>query len=1031
MTTWEPKTKWYEDEIALKEQDLQVQQYESVSQRTWQPKPKWWQTTPIAEQEVETPFWRSILNVFSTPFEWIDENIIKPGGSLIGTTLGFVPEVEREVGEDYWDWKRRSWEEWDSPGFKVPNPFGEGDWTIDVRGIMQLAPWLLIPGAGQVGTAARAGRGIAGAVGKVSKPLGYAVEYSPWGIVEKTAGVALKGAVKGTFALTGKASTLIGERVFGKYKPPPTPPEVLELGKYIKETVLPAKKAMTPAEKAMRAEQELKQKKIYERVNKGEITQEQADNLLKESRYYEGGVKSKFAVTEENLARRKVEAIADVEKRIKSGEISESVGKGLITRINKSPQYLLRDLSGNVKVLKDTINKAVESGNVRHNSADALDDFLLNGTLPPDFILRDWNRIFGMEFTKAVGALTKQGTGSKVVDALNLPRALIASMDLSATLRQGLILGVLHPTKVPVWFGKQLKALVSEKWSYEIDDAMRQNPLYRQAVDDGVYFAPLRDAAPTAAEELFMSNTARLVPGVRRSERAFITYLNQARMSAYESAYGAMKSQAATPEMFKMLGQFINQASGRGSLPKSLEKYSPMLNTVIFSPRLQMATLQLPRQFGRMLLSKNPYMRKEAAKSLVAFAGAGAGLIGLMKATGSSVELDPRSGDFGKIIIGDTRLDIWRGYLQYARFGAQMLAGERKSAYGNMNDAQRSEIVTRFLQSKSSPAAGLIADLLKGETYMGEPIFSDTTGFLGVLKEKTVPLALQDIIDAMEQNGTNGLLVSTPALLGVGALTYINDYVRVKEKIAGEYGYDSWDDLDPQTQRHIQNTNREYQIASIKYDRNIMGTAFGDWRLAGKAVEDVFKETVDMAVAQYKDTGDGYQFRERVSDAYTARRGGYAAREKEERFEDIVRRLNVKNPIQSLVELGPEREAINTYYQALWGDDMYNQYGEYDFAEADARKEELRAHMGQEMFDYVEEYQGMKYDTYPPEFQELKQAQITMKPYWDIRNQLIEIYGERFLETTKGQRLLTKLRQNLRKRDPKIAYYYDMFYARK
>jgi len=227
-----------------------------------------------------------------------------------------------------------------------------------------------------------------------------------------------------------------------------------------------------------------------------------------------------------------------------------------------------------------------------------------------------------------------------------------------------------------------------------MDDVLRSHRLYGEAIDNGVEFTALRRGAQLfAKEEPFASNLAQRIPFVRRSERAFTGFLNEMRMSAYEAAHNAMTAQGASPAHFKLMANFINIASGRGTLPANLNRYAPVLNTVLFSARYQMSTLQLPRQLGRMLLSGNPYMRKEAAKALVAFVGGGTALLALLKNTGvGKVETDPRSGDFGKIQIGETRLDIWRGYIQYARFMAQMLTGERKTAYGNMNKVQRYDI---------------------------------------------------------------------------------------------------------------------------------------------------------------------------------------------------------------------------------------------------------------------------------------------------------------------------------------------------
>jgi len=431
-----------------------------------------------------------------------------------------------------------------------------------------------------------------------------------------------------------------------------------------------------------------------------------------------------------------------------------------------------------------------------------------------------------------------------------------------------------------------------------------------------------------------------------------------------------------------------------------------------------------------MLISQNPYMRKEAAKTLLTFVGGGVGLLSLLNATGNKVETDPRSGDFGKIKVGDTRLDIWRGYLQYTRFIAQMLTGERKSAYGNMNKAERSEVASRFLQSKSSPAFGLMADLLRGETFMGEPIFNDTTGFSRAAMQRVIPLAMQDIMDAVEQNGSNGALVAAPAMLGIGALTYVNNYIRVKNKIAEDEGFTSWDEIDPKTQREIENRNAELQAAQIDFDRQVMGTAWGDWRNAGQAIDDVFTHNVEQASAKFSASGNGIEYRDDITTAFAERRGGFAAREREDRFADIVKRNNITNTAEALVSLGPEQLAIKVYYDALFGEDMYDEFGDYRFDEARLRKEQLQQQLGAEMFDYVEEYQGLKFENLPAEFHELQEAKEIMKPYWAVREEVAKMFGVAFSESSRGQTMISKIRKGKRLTDPRMEAAYQRFYSR-
>ena len=1022
---------------------------------TPQPQPIPQPKVELIEKPKEIPTWQRALKYFAVPFEWVDETLIKPGLALSGTATGIVEEVERKPGEDFWEWKKRSWAGWETPGIDISVPWSEDPLRLDVRGVLELAPWLLIPGAGQVGGGLRAARGVSGLLGRLGtigqktvlsgafkavapagRVLGYGVEYSPWGLVEKTAGVALKGGFRAAGKVSERVSTAVGEKLFGKYVPPPVPASVQKLTKFAKEVIRPARKEFkTAIKERLRPRQEAMTQQILASYRKGEIPFSEIQKRYAQAR--KGALAPEFAFTPEALAARQVKAIAEIEARMASGELTQQGGKALITKLEKSPAYkAVQFTKEEAKELHDLIVNGVETGLVKSRVADDFLSMVLEGTIPQPYSLGEMKKVFGSDFAKAIGQLRGMSTDKveRFIDTLNIGRSLQASMDLSGTLRQGLILSLLHPTQTPKWFGRQVKALFSEKWSSEIDDAMKASPQFKEIMAaTKSYMAPLTDATIHTGEELFASSAARRIPGIRRSERAFVTYLNQARWTSLEAGYNAMKAQGATAKEFELFGKFIDLASGRGVIPKSLEKFSPVFNAMLFSPRLQAATLQLPRQIGRMLLSKNPYMRKEAAKSLITFVGGGSAVLGLLNATGNKVELDPRSGDFGKIKIGETRLDIWRGYLQYSRFAAQMLTGERKSAYGNINEVQRGELAWRFLQSKSSPAFGLMVDLLRDETYMGKPIFDDTTGFSKAAKERVLPLALQDVIDAMEMDGMNGLWVAAPAGLGVGALTYVNDLVLVKQEIAKEAGYDSWDDIDPKTQREIENRNTELQTAYIEFDRQVMGTAWGDWRGAGNAVEDVFRENVEKAIAQYREEGDGVQFRGKVGDAFMSRRGGYDARSKEIRFEDIVRRLESTDLLESAVELGPEQMAIRTYNDALYGDEMHDEFGDYRFDEAEIRKQQLRQQLGDERFDYVEEYRGLKFENFPPEFQELIQAKIVMRPYWQVESNYLDLlFGGKEPRTKSGirrlDRLVSRQRKKLRRENPDIEAAYNQFY---
>ena len=945
------------------------------------------------EQPLSLPFWQRALQVFGAPFNWIDENIIKPGLGVVGTATGLVPEVARLPGEDFFEWKRRSWANLKTSGIDMNVPWSDEKVRLDFKGVLELAPWLLIPGAGQVGAGVRVARGVAGVLGKLGpagKALGIAVEYSPWGLVEKGVGATFRGIGK----VTGLASKKVGERVFGKIPEKVVTPEVAKFTKIMNEVVIPQEKAFLKELPALRARQAAFAEDIATQVRAGTLDPIKAITM---KAGLAGGIKEQFAVK-----------------------------AGLMT--TKEVRSLMR-----------SIYEASENGLASRDTAQALHSmFLGSGELLAPRHFKELTGIFGADFGKALQGLSgmKQGLFDKVVDILNIPRAVLASTDISAVGRQGLILGLSRPKNVPTSFGRMMKALFSEKAALETDTAMRATKEFRDFTQMGGYFAPIaKTAAAAIREETFVTPLTARIPFVRRSERAFVTYLNSLRLGAWRDASNAYRAQGAGQKELKSLARFIDMASGRGDIPKSLEKFAPALNTILFSPRLQVATLSLPKQLGRMLLSGNPYERKEAARALVTFAGAGTGLIALLQATGISgkTATDPRAGDFGKIKIGETRFDIWRGYVQYIRFISQMMTGERLSAFGNMNKVKRDEVAWRFLQSKSSPAFGLLVDLMKGENYQGEPLFEKTTGAIKTARNRFMPLAIQDIMDAVEQNGEVGAWVGIPAVLGVGSLTYVNDFVRVKQRIAEEEGFETWDEIDPKTRREIMNRNVELQAAQIDYDRQVMGTAFGDWRNAGKAIEDVFIENVEAATNQYRtseEPNSGVVFREKITSAFTERRGGYSAREKEERFAEIVKRHNLPDTAEALVALGPEQLAIKSYFDALFGDDMYDEFGDYRFNEARIRKEQLREQLGEEMFSYVEEYQGMKFENLPPEFQQLQAAREILKPYWEVQTLVEQMFGPEFAITPAGKTLISKRRRTLRLSNPEMNQAWLQFYSR-
>ena len=157
----------------------------------------------------------------------------------------------------------------------------------------------------------------------------------------------------------------------------------------------------------------------------------------------------------------------------------------------------------------------------------------------------------------------------------------------------------------------------------------------------------------------------------------------------------------------------------------------------------------------------------------LSFMGAGTAIVSGLKLSGFDVELDPRSGEVGKVKIGNTRLDFWAGFVQFARFFSQFTTAKRKLQGGGFTEANRKDLLIRMAQSKFAPMMGFLWVILAGQTYMGEEVIPTEKGELALqVRNRLAPLFIQDVWDAVEDAGPIGAAIALPGAFGVGVITY-------------------------------------------------------------------------------------------------------------------------------------------------------------------------------------------------------------------------------------------------------------------
>jgi len=402
------------------------------------------------------------------------------------------------------------------------------------------------------------------------------------------------------------------------------------------------------------------------------------------------------------------------------------------------------------------------------------------GFIPTSSQLKILKKVFGDEMVNTLLSkrTTLQKLGQTVADVVNVPRALRASFDMSAPLRQGIFL-INRPRQWFPAFGKSFKYFGSEKAYVGLIDDIQARPTYGMMQKSKLAITSMGKNL-SSREEAFMSDMAERIPfigrGVRASNRAYSGFLNQLRADTFDS-FVSSAQQSGVKITNKFLGdtsKFINSATGRGKLPGIMDDAAVLLNSTFFSPKLIKSRLDLLNPVFYTKL--DPFVRKEALKSLVTLGGVVGTVLSLAKANGAEVGSDPRSADFGKVKVGDTRYDVMGGFQQYLRLITQLATGQHVSSTTGVETTvgegykplTRAGIIGRFVESKLAPVPSAGLHLLKGQGYGGEE--------LSAAKEAEslfVPMVWQDLGELSQEHGlAKGIGMLVPGFFGAGVLTY-------------------------------------------------------------------------------------------------------------------------------------------------------------------------------------------------------------------------------------------------------------------
>lgn len=357
-------------------------------------------------------------------------------------------------------------------------------------------------------------------------------------------------------------------------------------------------------------------------------------------------------------------------------------------------------------------------------------------------------------------------------------KAINASMDNSAIFRQGWKTLWTNPM---IWqrnarqsFVNLVKQFSGKEVMDEVHADIVSRPNYDKMVKAKLAVGNLEEAFPTTAPE----KVPFLGRVYKASEAAYTAFVQKTRADVFDKYIQiAEKSGINTndPKELQAIGKLVNSLTGRGSLGR-LEPVGNTINNVFFSPRFLKSNIDMLTLHAGDKMT--PFARKQAAYNLLKVVTGTAAVITVANAVKpGSVELDPRSSDFGKIKIGHTRFDVTGGIGSIMTLASRLATTSSKSTTtgqvthlnsGKYGAQTSMDVVNNFFENKLSPVAGVIRDILKGKDTQGNKVTASNE-----IKGLFTPIGVQNYQQIKnDPKSANVLATMIADGLGISANTY-------------------------------------------------------------------------------------------------------------------------------------------------------------------------------------------------------------------------------------------------------------------
>ncbi len=454
---------------------------------------------------------------------------------------------------------------------------------------------------------------------------------------------------------------------------------------------------------------------------------------------------------------------------------------------------------------------------------------------------------WGSDFAKEL--LKKRPLGDKIwdgaADISNFMRTMVAGGDISVAGRQLRLLGQRYPAEYGKAIAAGAKSYASEDLATMVRKEYESSEFHQEAKKYVKFFekAGTQAVEPSERPEWYISHYPEKIPIIgnliRMGNRNYVettNYFTQAiwdKLRLQDGINGVEPTKAQLTERGKWLMSMEGKPEIGGIVGRRI---APITAGFFFAPRFAISRFTSPMYLAK-LASGDPVARqigKQTAGAFASLIGTNVAILALIKLVygdDATIELNPLSADWGKGKIGNTRIDLWSGYQQAARFLVQLVMGQYKTASGHIRDRERKDLIGTFIRSKENPLVSLISDLWAGKTYQGDKPFSAPKGEMGKkLDELGVPdiiqgvgkeaynrmlfMWVQDFADASVNDGwPTGLAAGTLSFAGINTSSYTDTastkLAKFKDEIAQKEYKENWEDITATEQKKLLRINKQ------------------------------------------------------------------------------------------------------------------------------------------------------------------------------------------------------------------------------